>query len=51
MRKRWRAWGLLLQREAKVKKIGSPRNGGLQSAENPVDMKEGICVKIGLNRT
>ena len=29
--------------KSESKKNGSPRNGGLQSAENPVNMKEEIC--------
>ena len=33
--------GFVASKRSESKKNGSPRNGGLQSAENPVNMKEG----------
>ena len=36
------AFGFVASKRSESKKIGSPRNGGLQSAENPVNMKVGI---------
>ena len=35
--------GFVASKRGESKKIGSPRNGGLQPAENPVNMKERIC--------